>query len=595
MPAIEEALQQGRYRILHRFEENGAGAVYEAYDNNLETNVVLKEILVKLKKVMTLAQQQTLKLTFASEAKILTEINHESFQRVHDYFSEIDRMYLVMESVDGNCLSELLENDGDSFSLPDVMNWADQLLDALNYLHTQNPPIIYRHIKPQNVKLTSSGKIKLLASGIDGSSETKIDTFVPQTFDTANLHYLPLEQIWERLDTASRNVILNSYDEKSERILKQPADAASDIYALGATVYHLLTGRLPIDALERSIDIMEGKSDPLPAPNQINPAIPPEISDILLKALEIRRENRFDSAVIMRQVLRTAFVRMKEREAEAAAREQNVLLLEVPAEQKMPEQKDTPVEQDKLKAEAEQERQIELIKQQLREAEAQRLLAEQRAAEAEKRLLEKETIDLDEKEFLLEKETLDLSETQSLTLPKFQEDTISAMFPVTIPPDVTESEVIQKNSSDDYKDLFSSVQKESKSRWRMSAVALVLVAFGGAVFGIWFVMTSKSAESNQTIPSQTISISTNNTAAPEPTIEAAPVPIAETTPEISAMPTPSLPADSPDYTETAVKQSLPKNKSLSPSPRAKKQTLPAAKTPAAQKKTVTVDDLINDN
>jgi serine/threonine protein kinase len=452
------------------------------------------------------------------------------------------------------------------------MNWADQLLDALNYLHTQNPPIIYRHIKPQNVKLTSSGKIKLLASGIDGSSETKIDTFVPQTFDTANLHYLPLEQIWERLDAASRNVILNSYDEKSERILKQPADAGSDI----------------------SIDIMEGKSDPLPASNQINPAIPPEISDILLKALEIRRENRFDSAVIMRQVLRTAFVRIKEREAETANK-QNVQLLEVKPEQKMPEQNDAPVEQDKLKAEAEQERQIELIKQQLREAEAQRLLAEQRAAEAEKRLLEKETIDLDEKEFLLEKETLDLSETQSLTLPKFQEDTIPAMFPVTIPPDVPESEVIQKNSSDEYGDLFSSVHKESKSKWRTSAVALVLVAFGGAVFGIWFVMTSKSAESNQTTPSQANSISTSNTAAPEPTIEAVPVPTAEITPEISVMPTPSLPPDSPDFTETPVKQPLPKNKSLSTPPRAKKQTLPAAKKPAAQKKTVTVDDLINDN
>jgi serine/threonine protein kinase len=95
MPAIDEVLQQGRYRILHRFGQNGAGAVYEAYDNNLKTNVVLKEILVKLKKVMTLAQQQTLKLAFASEAKILTEITHESFQRVHDYFSEIDRNQLT--------------------------------------------------------------------------------------------------------------------------------------------------------------------------------------------------------------------------------------------------------------------------------------------------------------------------------------------------------------------------------------------------------------------------------------------------------------------------------------------------------------------
>ncbi len=578
MPAIDEVLQQGRYRIMHRFGQNGADAVYEAYDNSFETNVVLKEVPVKLKKVTTFAQQQTLKLAFANEAKVLTEIKHQSFQHVRDYFSEIDRMYLVMESIDGNYLSELLETGESSFSLPDIMNWVNQLLDALNYLHTHEPPIIYRYIKPQNVKLTSRGEIKLLASGIAGISQANVNTFANQPFNTANLHYLPLEQIWEGLDLASRNVILSSYDEKSEKILKQPADARSDIYALGATLYHLLTKTLPIDALERSIDILEGKSDPLPAPNQINPAIPPEISDVLLKALEIRRENRFDSAIIMRQVLRTAFVRMKEREAEEA-KEQNVLLLEV-----TPEQKDA-------KAEAEQ-KQIELIKQQLREAEAQRLLAEQRAAEAEKRLVEKEAADLDGKEFLPENETLDLSETGSLAFPRFQKDTVPVMFPVTSAPDVTESDTAQKNSSDEYEDLFSGGQKESKSRWRMSAAALVLVAFGGAVFGIWFVIQSKSAESNQTIPSQAISISTNNTATPEPTVEA--VPIAETTPEISAMPTPSLP---PDFTEAPVKQPLPKNKPLPspPLPRTKKQTLPSAKTPVNQKKALTVDDLINDN
>src|SRR5688572_11455869 len=212
MPATDQVLNQGRYRIIRRIGQNCTGEIYEAFDNTLETNVVLKENLAKLKKVMTLSQQQALKNAFAGEAKMLTEIKHESFQQVHDYFSEIDRMYLVMETVDGNYLSELPETGENSFSISDAMNWTEQMLDALTYLHTQNPPVIYGNLKPQNIKLPADGKIKILASGIAGSSQIKPDTFANQNFDTANLHYLPLEQIWERLDPASQKVILNDYD-----------------------------------------------------------------------------------------------------------------------------------------------------------------------------------------------------------------------------------------------------------------------------------------------------------------------------------------------------------------------------------------------
>lgn len=590
MPAIEEVLHQGRYRITRRLGQNGTGEIYEAYDNQLETSVILKENLIRLKKVMTLAQQQNLKLAFAGEAKALTEIKHESFQQIHDYFSEIDRTYLVLEPVEGDYLSELFNTDATPFSLSDIMEWVEQLLDAISYLHALTPQVIYGNLKPQNIKLLRDGKIKILASGLAGN-QTKSEMLVMQNFDTANLHYLPLEQIWEKLDSASQKVILNDYDEKSEKILKQPPDARSDIYALGATVYFLLTGRQPIDALERSIDILEGKPDSLPLAHEVNSDVPPEISEVLSKALEIKRENRFDSALIMRQVLRTAFVRIEEREAEEAK------LREASLPKISAEQQAAIIEQEKQKAIAEQERQIELIKQQLQEAETQRLLAEQRAAEAEKLLLRKEktaqpAASFEEKDSFAEHENLNPKEIEALSIPKSREQTVSATKLSAVVPETVEFNVPQANSSDGYENLFSGVQRENKSKRWMTAVAMVVITLGSAAFGIWFVIQSKSAESNQVVPDQAVTSPAGETIEPEPIIEPAPSPVEEVAPEEDELPVSSQ----PNFTEGPVKKSWQKNKSLSPPARAKKQTAPQAKTPpSAQKNTVTVDDIISDN
>src|SRR5690606_20170290 len=123
---------------------------------------------------------------------------------------------------------------------------------------------------PQHIKMTADGKLKLLAYGIASGIASALEPGIgnPGTEQT-QLHFSPLEQIWEGLDKASQKVITNSYDEKSEMLLKQPADARSDIFGLGATLYYLATGKKPVDALERSIDILEGKEDPLVSPSML--------------------------------------------------------------------------------------------------------------------------------------------------------------------------------------------------------------------------------------------------------------------------------------------------------------------------------------
>jgi serine/threonine protein kinase len=605
MLTVNQILQQGRYQIINPLGQNGMGTGYQAYDNVLQTNVLLKEISISLNKVTPLAQLETLKLAFAREAKILMEIKHASLLQVHNYFSEIDRHYLVTEYIDGNYLSEMLERNNTSFALADVLGWADQLLDALIYLHALKPPIIHCDIKPQNIKLTSDGKIKLLAFGIAGNTDAKVNSPVRYTaFDAANLQYLPLEQIWEKLDPASRKVITNSYDEKAQKILEQPADVRSDIYALGATLYHLLTALLPIDALERSIDLLESKADPLQPPNKIVATIPREVSDVVLKALEIRRESRFGSAVIMRQVLRTALVRVKEREAEVVKKQaskeaekaslelqlaEQIELeqerrhieqerLELDAEQKRLEQERRLIEQKRVELDVEQKRQAGVIQQQTREAEAQKLKAEQTEAE----------------DFPLEIEVEGFSNSNN-ELPNQIEAPEDFYLQIPEPehaaPDVVaySAPIMEANASVELPDMFAAPQKDGSFMRRMAAVAVILIVLGGAGWGIWTFALSQPNESKQAVSSSE-KPALNAESTPPSTVDATVAPNAETTPETIATTT----SPSPELVQTAVTSPAIKNKPVA-APTVKKPIPAAAKTPPAEKKPVTVDDLINDN
>lgn len=381
MPATIELLQQGRYRINQPL--NGSNSLYEAYDSVQETNVLVKEIVLRLNRVTTMSQQEKLKADLANQAKTLTEITHDSLVHVHDFFSEIGRQYLVMEAVEGDDLLVLLERNKRAFALDDVIEWADQLLDAVNYLHTFQPPIIHRSIKPENVNLCSNGRIKLLAFGLSEEPAQSVTTDLRDASSDGVVNYAPLEQIWERLDAASQKVISNSYDDRSERLLKEPADARSDIYSLGATLYHLVTGRMPVDPLERSIELLDGNADPLTAPNVIDPRIPTEISGVLMRALEIKRENRFDSAVIMRQVIRTAMVRIREREADEINEQKEAAEDIRMAEEMRLNSVQKNSHQAPLEVELEQKRITDEREQQELDVEKQRLEEEHLAAEAE--------------------------------------------------------------------------------------------------------------------------------------------------------------------------------------------------------------------
>jgi len=561
----KDKVLKGRYRIIKQLGQDETSAVYEAYDSIRKANVALKEILIDSEKVPAIDERENLKRAFGDRAKILAEVKHESLPQVRGYFSEYDRQYLVSELIDGDNADELLRKNEKPISFLDAANWADQLLDALDYLHTLQPaPIVHGDVKPQNVKLTSRGRIKLLGFDITESAEVKVNTIVTNHTSAAALSYLPLEQLLRTADITSEED-KKIYGAKLEEALKQPTDARSDVYSLGATLYHLMTAQLPVGALERTLEVWAGEFDSLPKSNELDAAIPIEISDVVAKAMEIEPEKRFGSAMEMRQALQTAVVRAKERAAEEAKKQEEAAAREVllAEEQRLGQERQL-VEQQRLKLEAEQKQQKELIERQLKAAEADRLKAEQRAAEAEKRLLEEET-----------KKAADKKAAAQPSAKTAAANFSNKKNPV----------------SGDSSSLFSEPPTDKKPSWLMPAVVVLFLLVGGAGAGFWMLRSSNKVEANQTIPAPATSLA--DSAAPQPTVEAAPQPTAEKISTTAALPTKTAATTA---VEKPAAQSAVKNKPTPTPPIAPRVEKPAPPKPTAiKKKTVTVDDIIGGN
>ena len=276
---------QDRYRIVRQLGKGGMGAVYEAVDQRLDATVALKE---------TFSADARLRRQFEQEARLLARLHHPALPRVSDYFTEGDRAFLVMQFISGVDLAEMIAKQPGPFPRNQVVAWADQLLDALIYLHTRDRQIIHRDIKPHNLKLTSTGAIALLDFGL--AKAQSADQSVTNSFFGYTRRYAPLEQIQD-----------------------QGTSPQSDIYALGATLYHLLTGVKPVDALARAAALLNSKPDPLTPASDIHSAVGPDLTAILSRAMAQNPEERYKSASEFREAL-ARVGRNEARIAESATR-----------------------------------------------------------------------------------------------------------------------------------------------------------------------------------------------------------------------------------------------------------------------------------
>lgn len=281
----QNTLIQNRYLVVHLIGKGGMGEVYLAVDQRLGSAVALKRTFF--------ADDEMLGTAFEREARILARMRHPVLPKVSDHFGEGEEQYLVMEHIAGDDLAKRLEAAQKPFPVSWVLFWADQLLDALSYLHSHEPPIIHRDIKPQNLKLTDENHIILLDFGLSKSStgQTNIATSGGSTGSVVGYtpHYAPMEQI--------RGIGTN---------------AKSDIYSLSATLYQLLTNNVPADALSRADAMLNDMPDPIKPPHELNPEVPQMVSQIILKGMEVSQDKRYANAREMQKELRKAFTEMQQ-------------------------------------------------------------------------------------------------------------------------------------------------------------------------------------------------------------------------------------------------------------------------------------------
>jgi len=268
-----------RYEIIAPVGQGGMGAVYRAEDLRLEGRVcAVKEICADpdaTPEALAQAQEQ-----FRREAFTLGRLDHPNLPKVSDTFSEHHREYLVMDFVDGPDLRQLMEEErrqGRFLDERQVLEWADQLCDALEYLHGQDPPVLHRDIKPANIKLTAGGLIKLVDFGLVKLLATDDTRTVTILQGRGTVAYTPLEQ----------------YGGDAGH-----TDVRTDIYSLGATLYHLLTNQPPVDAKQRFLD-----PNALVFPRAVNPHISPATERAIMRAIAMHPDPRPQTVVAFREML----------------------------------------------------------------------------------------------------------------------------------------------------------------------------------------------------------------------------------------------------------------------------------------------------
>jgi eukaryotic-like serine/threonine-protein kinase len=280
-PLSEGTILNSRYEIVRKIGGGGMGAVYLASDNNL--GGVLRAVKEMVQAHIEEEQQEKAILDFKRESMILSTLDHPSIPTIFDYFydEKESRFYLVMKYISGGDLASRLraapEGKIDEHT---VTEWAIQIADVLDYLHSQPTTIVYRDLKPSNIMVDgNTGRVMLIDFGIARSISQKEEKGVTAV---GTMGYAPPELF-------SGNV-----------------EPRSDIYSLGSTMFHLMTGADPQSNPLLIFDFQKN-----PRPRQINPRLSDQMERILMRAVEYNADSRFRTAAELKQALQDHLAKLK--------------------------------------------------------------------------------------------------------------------------------------------------------------------------------------------------------------------------------------------------------------------------------------------
>jgi serine/threonine protein kinase len=314
---LNEGTLVGRYEVLELIGSGGMGEVYKVRDTSVEEPgakfLALKVLRVKSKE--SFDEDAELKRCFKEnyeryksqsvgqfkkEAQILFKLRHANLPRLYQYFSDDEQNthYIVMDLIEGQNLSKLvkLADKTDYLDEARVLNWTSQLLDLLKFLHYgTREKVIYRDLKPSNIIIDADDKVKIIDFGISkifNPDRAYISKTITILQGLGTFEYMPLEQYPE----ANRKIL-------PEEIYHQVriTDERSDIFALGGTMYYLLTKAIPVPAFYRV------NNDFITRPSEINPAIHPSTEKVILKALALLPRDRYQNINEMKKELETCF------------------------------------------------------------------------------------------------------------------------------------------------------------------------------------------------------------------------------------------------------------------------------------------------
>src|SRR5450759_1872307 len=264
-------LSSDRYRIERLVASGGMGAVYRAIDTRFNRPCAVKEMLDEFH--YEADREQAIEW-LSREATLLLDLNHPCIPRVRDFFMERGKHYLVMDFIEGRTLSDVLEKEGNvqglngARGITEVLarSWAQQLCNVLGYLHNQNPPVIFRDLKPSNIMVTNRDEIKLIDFGIARTFQSQRQSTVIMT-----IGYAPPEQMEGR------------------------AEPRSDLFALGSTIHRVLTQH---DPANNKPDLFS-----FPIVRMLRPDVSVAFDKVIMRALAPQAANRWSSAAEMERAI----------------------------------------------------------------------------------------------------------------------------------------------------------------------------------------------------------------------------------------------------------------------------------------------------